>query len=438
MRKRFVLDTNILLHFPNAINGFEKNDVYLLGTTLEELDAKKTEFGEVGYHARETIRILEELRMKGDLIKGVKLTNGGRLIIEPDGVNPDNLPAGYSIAKPDNRIISACLTLNQSKRKSPVILVTEDVSMRINASVCGVQTESYHNTQIESSGYIGSETVMTDASVIAEIYDKHTIAPKGNYIENEFITLKDQESASSALTVYRGGNLNLIPDQSIGSVKPLNEMQQYTMWALMQPADKIPLVILIGAAGTAKTFLSLAAGLEGERRGLYSRMLISRPNAESYRNIGFLPGDLQEKLAPLYASYYDNLEMLLKGSKKTDPSEIRTKMETMMEDGTIEVCALDFIRGRSLADTYLICNEAQNASQSLIRDVITRAGRGTKIILAGDPDQIDAPTLDAHNNGLVFAAERMKGSPMAAVITFQPKHTVRSALSREASVRLKR
>ena len=130
--------------------------------------------------------------------------------------------------------------------------------------------------------------------------------------------------------------------------------------------------------------------------------------------------------------------MLLKGSKKTDPSEIRTKMETMMEDGTIEVCALDFIRGRSLADTYLICNEAQNASQSLIRDVITRAGRGTKIILAGDPDQIDAPTLDAHNNGLVFAAERMKGSPMAAVITFQPKHTVRSALSREASVRLKR
>ncbi len=233
MRKRFVLDTNILLHFPNAINGFEKNDVYLLGTTLEELDAKKTEFGEVGCHARETIRILEELRMKGDLIKGVKLTNGGRLIIEPDGVNPDNLPAGYSIAKPDNRIISACLTLNQSKRKSPVILVTEDVSMRINASVCGVQTESYHNTQIESSGYTGSETVMTDASVIAEIYDKHTIAPKGNYIENEFITLKDQESASSALTVYRGGNLNLIPDQSIGSVKPLNEMQQYAMWALM-------------------------------------------------------------------------------------------------------------------------------------------------------------------------------------------------------------
>ena len=126
MGKRIVLDTNILLHFHSAISGFEKNDVYLLGTTLEELDAKKTEFREIGYHARETIRILEELRMKGDLIKGVKLTNGGRLIIEPDGVNPDKLPAGYSIAKPDNRIISACLTLNQQKRKSLVILVTED------------------------------------------------------------------------------------------------------------------------------------------------------------------------------------------------------------------------------------------------------------------------------------------------------------------------
>jgi PhoH-like ATPase len=212
------------------------------------------------------------------------------------------------------------------------------------------------------------------------------------------------------------------------------------MWALTAPAEEIPLVILLGPAGCAKTFLSLAAGLDGtyqtQRRSdsEYIKLLISRPTAQSFEDIGYLPGDLNDKLFNLYQSFYDNIEVLLSGNSRDmeDHQQVQTQMQDMFDDGVIEVCGLNFIRGRSLMNTYMICDEAQNASRTMIRDVITRAGIGTKLVIAGDPSQIDVPTLDKRNNGLVYAAEHMKGSPLCAIIQFDSGSSVRSPLAKEA------
>lgn len=446
MVKNFVLDTNILLHSPHAmINGFEDNNIIITGTTLQELDTKKELGGEIGYNARESIRILDSLREKGDLVKGVALENGGTLFVEPDGVKQELLPDGYSISVPDNRILSACIYLNnRNSEPEKIILITNDVSMRVNASAIGLKVEGYRNDQVESTGYTGHTDKEVSDIVIDRLYkDGRCEIDEDAFLENEFVTL--HAGRQSALTVFRYGQLNLIKEQkTFGGTRPLNAMQSYALWAMRAPAEEIPLVILIGAAGTAKTFLSLAVGLEftytSQRGGDgdYHKVLLSRPNGIGFSNIGFLPGDLDKKLSPLMASYYDNMEILLSGNgrEKESREQIQMQMDDILETGVVEVCSLDFIRGRSLQDTYIICDEAQNASRGLIRDVITRAGRGSKVILAGDPGQIDVPLLDKRSNGLVYAASKMAGSPLAAIITFESGHSVRSALAKEAIERM--
>ena len=444
MVKKFLLDTNILLENPHSmVDGFADNHVILCGTTLQELDKKKTVGGETGYNARECCRILDELRMQGDLLKGIKLPNGGKLSIEPDGVKSEYLPEGFSLEVPDNRIISSCIHIMRNSKRTPVILVTNDISMRINATICGVKVEGYKNSIIKTSGYTGHIDLDVPTEYINSLYaDKSLILPEDisdTLLANEFVTL--HAGKQSALSVFRNGKLNLIKEQTLfGGIKPKNAMQKYAMWALTAPAEEIPLVILLGPAGCAKTFLSLAAGLDGtyqtQRRSdsEYIKLLISRPTAQSFEDIGYLPGDLNDKLFNLYQSFYDNIEVLLSGNSRDmeDHQQVQTQMQDMFDDGVIEVCGLNFIRGRSLMNTYMICDEAQNASRTMIRDVITRAGIGTKLVIAGDPSQIDVPTLDKRNNGLVYAAEHMKGSPLCAIIQFDSGSSVRSPLAKEA------
>ena len=450
MIKRFLLDTNIILNNPRSmIEGFDDNIVIICGTTLQELDKKKTVGGEIGYKARECCRILDDLRMNGDIIKGIRLKNKGILMVEPDGVKQEYLPEGFNISVPDNRIISTCIHLTKQKPEKPIILVTNDISMRINATACGVLVEGYRNDQVEESGYTGHIVKEVSKDKIDEIYLNEVlrISPKeqAKYAANEFVTLKEKNGTASALSVYQDGFLHLIKQQSsYGGIKPKNAMQSYAMWALSAPADEIPLVVLSGPAGTAKTFLSLAAGLDKtyvshrNNDGDYSRIIISRPSAGGFNEMGFLPGDMKHKLDPLLSPYYDNMQILLSGSGKDkgDPDTVRMQMEEMFDRGIVEILALSFIRGRSLMDTYLICDEAQNASKSLIRDVITRAGKGTKIVVCGDPNQIDQPTLDRRNNGLVYAMEKMKGSPLAAIVKFDAEQSVRSELAKEAVKRM--
>ncbi|MGI6212725.1 MAG: PhoH family protein [Anaerovoracaceae bacterium] len=457
MVKSYVIDTNVLLQDPNAILGFEENDVIIPSTVLGELDNKKRADGDLGYNARECIRLIEGLRTDGNLVKGIDLPNGGRLFIEPDGIDQENLPNGFDISKADNKIISTCVYLKKKHPKRSIILVSNDLAMRISASVVlkPENVESYRNTHVQKQNYAGVIDLDVASELIDSLYKEPSIDSRAldDYIvdgqpeltENAFITLHC--GSQSVLTVNRLGRLEKVSGKRLfGGVKALNTMQSYAIWALTAPASEVPLVIMEGPAGTAKTYLSLAAGLtctytdQNPEKCEYYKMLISRPNSiAGDPGFGYLPGNLEEKMEPLLLPYYDNLTALFRGQGRSDEigySEIQTSIDDLFESGVVELCALSFIRGRSLQKCYLICDEAQNATRTLIRDVITRAGEGTKIVICGDPDQCDNPVLDSRSNGLVYAAECFRNSPLAAIVRFSEEHSVRSRLAKEAIRRM--
>ncbi len=437
MRKNYVLDTNILLSDHNSLFGFDDNRIWITGTTMQELDHKKELKDEVGFNARRVVKFFDE--HIGSILKGeeIPLPNNGSLMFERNGVDERNLPKGFDIEKPDNRIISTCVHI-QNSFKEPVVLVTNDTSMRVNAALCGIKAEGYLNE--ESTDYAGHRDIeVEDYEVITEIYENKKIVSPEKYHENEFITLHCGNQ--SALSVYRAGELNLVKPVKLFGAIPMNAMQTYASWALSQPASELPLVILKGPAGTAKTYLSIAAGLDksytdGRSNNIYRKILISRPNTMAGDEaFGYLPGDLNEKMTPLLLPYYDNLESLLAKTgtaKEEDIDDVTRMIEDMFSLGIIDICALSYIRGRSISNSYLICDESQNASRQLIKDVITRCGENTKIVLAGDPDQCDNPRLNKKTNGLVYASEVFKDSALSATITFENKHSVRSILAKEA------
>lgn len=438
--KIFVLDTNVLLNDPESIFAFQDNIVMLTGTTFVELDNHKRDGGDTGYNARTVIRLIDKIRENSDLVSGAALPNKGILKVEPDGISKDYVPYGYNLDRGDDQIISTCVYLKRLNPWRRLILVSDDANMRIRASLCGIEVQPYENMRIQPEGYTGRATIETDPDTIDKLYANGIVCNHeltDNLTTNEFVILKC--GSQSVLTEYRGGNLNLVREQSLfgGAVMPLNAVQNFAIWALMQPADTIPLVILSGAAGSAKTFLSLACGLaqmsskNSAKNGGYSRLMLTRPSGGVFSNLGFLPGDVEQKLDPLYAAFYDNLDAI----RELTGERVPTK-EALIESGKMEVGALDFIRGRSLSNVYMICDEAQNASRWLIRDVITRAGQGTKIVICGDPQQVDNPLLDSRNNGLVYAMKNMKGSPLCAMIAFDSNQTVRSQLAKEAAERL--
>ena len=463
MKKVYVLDTNILLNSPNAIYGFEDNDVTITVTTLQELDKKKTSPGDIGYHARESCRLIEELRTKGDLTVGVPLPGGGvfRVASMKKSVQ---LPIGYSLDVPDNQIIATTLgiqneisskVLRDTKDTEKAVLVTNDVSMRINASVCGLgeNVEFYLNDHISSSkDYTGRRTCVVTPQVINSLYHDRKISRTEvneankvydcpeikNPVANEFFIF--QSGNSGALAIYNEAldEFRVIEDKTPFGITPKNAAQRFALYALTAPVDEIPFVILKGSAGTAKTFLSLAAGLDQAiDRESYDRVLITRNNVMADADFGYLPGDLDEKMTPLLMPFYDNLESLLRGrSRDEDPHQIQMQIEDMFETKTLDICPLAYMRGRSITHSYLIVDETQNATRSQIRDIITRAGEGTKIVICGDPVQIDAHNLDRFNNGLTFASAKMKGSPLCAQVTFSDEESVRSALAKEAITRL--
>ncbi len=455
MVKAYILDTNILLDSPRAIFGFDDNTVIITGTTLQELDSKKTAPGELGFNARETCRIIEKLRLKGDLTAGVPMDNAGvfKVILN---AGQWHMPSGYSEDKPDNQIINTVLDIkkNQGHMFNQIILVTNDTSMRINASVCAAAcgfsdfVESYRNDHVSSAEmYTGKRELQVSKEAIDYIYKNKMLPPEAIFrgdipepVENEFFIL--QSDQSSALAVYRNHELKLIDTKTLHPchVQPKNASQTFALWALMQPVEEIPFVILKGPAGTAKTFLSLAAGLDqaydSRAHRSYDSVLISRNNVMADADFGYLPGELEDKMNPLLAPFFDNLESLLRGNSDEDRECISRQIEDMIDSGVIEICALAYMRGRSITNKFLIVDETQNATRSQIRDIITRAGSGCKIVICGDPEQIDAHNLDKLNNGLVFASEKMKGSPVCAQISFTEEESVRSELAKEAIKRL--
>ncbi len=450
MKKYYVLDTNILLQNPNAIFGFEDNVVVITGTTLQELDSKKNMEGELGFNARLAARLLENIRSRGDILKGVKLKEtGGKLMIEPDEVSQDNLPEGFDIKKPDNRIISSCVGISK-KTKRAVILVTNDIMMRITAAACKVEVQEYKNDQIKETDYMGYREINTTKDIIDEVYRNQSISSEALEIDennplipNEYITLTD--GITSALCVYRNDQINVLKDITAFGIRPQNRLQRFALDALLAPAEEIPLVILRGPAGTAKTFLSVAAALDKTYREdyekqnsstLYDKIYIGRANVSSDDAFGFLPGELEDKTRPLLGCFYSNLEDLLRKGNREEDSQIQLQIEDMMETGLLRVFPLAYIRGMSIKNSFIICDETQNIGRSLIRDIVTRCGQGTKLVVLGDINQIDVAYLDKTNSGLTYLAHSMKGSSKCAQITFTERESVRSALATEALARL--
>lgn len=450
MKKYYVLDTNILLQNPNAIFGFEDNVVVITGTTLQELDSKKNMEGELGFNARLAARLLENIRSRGDILKGIKLKEtGGKLMIEPDEVSQDNLPEGFDIKKPDNRIISSCVGISK-KTKRAVILVTNDIMMRITAAACKVEVQEYKNDQIKENDYMGYREINTTKDIIDEVYRNQSVSSEvleidenNPLIPNEYITLTD--GITSALCVYRNNRINVLKDITAFGIRPQNRLQRFALDALLAPAEEIPLVILRGPAGTAKTFLSVAAALDKTYREdyekqnsstLYDKIYIGRANVSSDDAFGFLPGELEDKTRPLLGCFYSNLEDLLRKGNREEDSQIQLQIEDMMETGLLRVFPLAYIRGMSIKNSFIICDETQNIGRALIRDIVTRCGQGTKLVILGDINQIDVAYLDKTNSGLTYLAHSMKGSSKCAQITFTERESVRSALATEALSRL--
>ncbi len=455
MHKNYVIDTNVLIQAPHALESFEENHVILPVTVLEELDALKDRDGECGHNARQAIRFLERLRIKGNLTKGVRLDSAGLLRLETNFVDIQ-LPDGFGV-KNDNRILRVCKGLIE--KNEPTILVTKDIVLRLKAQIMNIPAEDFITDQAPeaSSQYTGRTDVFVPANLLTG-FRKNGLSPQDAYVLgkngaktaaeltlNQFCVLRSDTQINKTMLGYYDGKqivpLKYAAKKPFG-VTPKNLGQYFLQEALMIPHSSAPLVIIKGPAGTAKTFYTLAVGLQkimNEKEPLYRKILLCRSNVQFDQEIGFLPGSEQEKIAPLLRPVMDNLEILVDSDNKErykNEKELRGKVEFLFDSGIITAEAINFIRGRSISHTYLMIDEAQNLTPRQIKGIITRAGKGTKIVLLGDPAQIDHPLLDERTNGLSYAGEHMKGSPLCFQISMLPEECERSELALDAAKRM--
>jgi PhoH-like ATPase len=442
MKKNYVLDTNILLHDPNAIFRFDDNNVIIPIYVIEEVDQFKREGSERGRNARHIVRLLDDLRETGgSLSKGVKTKSGGFLKVAIPGKRPE-LSSAIDKGAMDAAILQTAFDVRDEDISHPTVFVTMDTNLRIRADALGMLAETYENQRVDVER---TETGVTELEVSAEEIDSffqdgslspdpQLIAPeRGERLErsantngdsytrgiltaNLCVLLRDRANPShTALGRYDATKRQIIglrtPREGLLGIRPRNKEQSHALDLLLD--ENIRLVTLVGKAGTGKTLLALAAGLKRTvEDGMYTRMLVSRPVMPLGRDIGFLPGDVDEKLNPWMQPIFDNLEFLFSSGTKKGP---RAYAE-LLESGQLQVEPLTYIRGRSLPQQYIIVDEAQNLTPHEVKTIITRSGDGTKIVLTGDPGQIDNPYVDSQSNGLAVAADRFRGEKVAAHI----------------------
>jgi PhoH-like ATPase len=418
MKKTFVLDTNVILHDPDSIYSFKDNKVVIPMTVVEELDSFKKLNDERGRSARLVARALDSMRMIGKLSDGVVIKDGGILKIEMNSVNTE-LPSDFAGQKSDNQILSIALGLKNKGEK--VIFITKDVNLRIKAEILGLAAQDYEKSKVKIDElYSGWKEIKISPDKIDKFYKDGKLALKQNFYPNECVTLKDEAGSSkSALTKYSAKAKALMPifhkDSLPWGLKPLNIEQKFAMELLL--CNEINLVTLIGLPGAGKTILALACGLQKTVEERYYRKLyIARPIIPMGRDIGFLPGTKEEKLGAWMGAINDNLEFLM--DKGHSDTRVEEKIDYLFSSGQIEVDSLTYIRGRSLPQQYIIIDDAQNLTPHEIKTIASRAGSGTKIVLTGDPYQIDNPYLDASSNGLTYLVERFKGQEIFGHITF--------------------
>jgi PhoH-like ATPase len=423
--KNYIIDTNVLLHDPNSLLSFNDNSVLIPIEVIEEIDRFKRESSELGQNARAVSRMLDGLRGEGHLSEGVKLPTGGRLKIvfykngHANGVNGEN---GFSSHSVDNRILSLAAGIQKAQPKNPTILVSKDINLRIKADALGLQAEDYENDRVFITDlYTGMMEMLVAPEKIAAFRGKSEfLLEKGRkFFPNEYCTLLDETNPKrAALTKVDATGEKLVPildcREGVWGIKPRNREQHFAFDALLD--DRIKLVTLMGKAGTGKTLLAMAAGLKrvvNDRE--FRRLVVARPTISMGKELGFLPGSLEEKLAPWMQPIHDALEMLSDLNMGHD----HRRSGDLMRSGSIVVEALSYIRGRSIANQFMIIDEAQNLTPLEAKTIITRVGNGTKIIFTGDPYQIDNPYVDSSSNGFNYVVSRFRDQAIAAHIELQ-------------------
>ncbi|MCA9090837.1 MAG: PhoH family protein [Planctomycetaceae bacterium] len=432
--KLFVLDTNVILHDSTCLRRFEEHDIAIPITVLEELDQFKRGNGDIHFHAREFLRALDELTAELTDVEGADLgPELGRIRVVLNAALHPRMREVFLADSPDHRILNTALHLHEQEPHRRIILVTKDTNLRMKAKALGVTSQDYINDKAESLDklYTGKRTITSIPSeVIDRLYGESHEVPwmdvpgLDSPVANENFVLKN--GSKSALAVRRGSNSNLsrIHKSSAFGISARNAEQSFALSALLD--EDVRLVTLTGKAGSGKTLLALAAGLELRQK--YRQILLSRPTVPlSNRDLGFLPGDISAKMDPYMQPLFDNLSVI----KQENDGERGQRVQELVEEEKLKITPLAYIRGRSLQRVFFIVDEAQNLTPHEIKTIITRAGEGTKVILTGDIRQIDHPYLDTLSNGLTYLINRMMGQPIFAHVGLEKSE--RSALAELAS-----
>ncbi len=418
--KNYILDTNVLLHDPNSLVNFEDNNVFVPIEVIEEIDRFKRESTELGRNARTVSRMLDGFRGEGSLSKGVDLPNGGKLKI---GFQKNGEGATvFGKESVDNRILGFAASVQKAQPKNAAILVSKDINLRIKADALGLMAEDYETDRVFITDlYTGMMEKTASAEKMTAFRAKGEFALEGGkkYFPNKYCTLNDEANPKkAALTKVDATGTKLVPimdcREAVWGIKPRNREQHFALDALLD--DRIKLVTLMGKAGTGKTLIAMAAGLKrvvNDRE--FRRLVVARPTISMGKELGFLPGSLDEKLAPWMQPIHDALEML----SDLNMGQDHRRSADLMRNGVIVVEALSYIRGRSIANQFMVIDESQNLTPLEAKTIITRVGNGTKIVFTGDPYQIDNPYVDSSSNGFNYIISRFRDQPIAAHIELQ-------------------
>ncbi len=400
--KKFILDTNVLINDPRAFLKFGENEIVIPIIVISELDGLKKRNDTTGTSARQVARELDELRDLGHLHEGIELPSGGRLRVTRDTPEPSfTIPNSKSVN--DHIILQNCIDEN-------AILITEDSFMRIEAEALGVEVERYRNSVVQNKNIYDKATEITlDSHAIELLHSDHAVALDHYDFEPE---VNEYMYTHGLLIRHLGdGDHVKVPKGKIYKFNAKNREQSFLIDALLDPG--VSLVVAAGKAGTGKSFLAVAAGLhEVMEMGTYKQLIVSRPIVSMKNELGFLPGSMKEKLNPWMAPIYDAIELIIPSQK----GGVMKSHEYLQETGQLKIESLEHIRGRSIPSSFIIIDEAQNLSEHEMKTIITRAGEGTKIVLTGDPEQIDSPYLDQYNNGLTHVINKFKGNDCFAYV----------------------
>ena len=415
-KKTYILDTSVYLTDATCLFRYKNNDIVVPLKVLDEIDKHKKRHDSVGTQARNIIRTLDSLREKGNLSKGVRIRKGMGLITVKS-YNPFILPDDLDMEDSDNQIIATALSELKATPNKKIILVTRDINMRVKCDSLNIETEDYNLEQVVDNIdglYSGIRHILTNTGNIDDIYMNGCLSTETEFNPNECIILSDELSEKkAALTCYSQIKKSFVLcknfKDSVWGIKPRNREQTLALNLLMD--DTVPVISLVGKAGSGKTLLALAAGLEQTfgKEKKYRKLLVTKPVEPVGKDIGFLPGTMEEKMLPWLAPIQDNLQFLLGNDKIT--------LDMYVDEGKIEIEAMTYIRGRSIPNAFIIIDEAQNMNQHEIKTILTRVGEGTKIILTGDVEQIDNVYVDATNNGLSYVVEKLKGESLTGHIT---------------------